>query len=377
MELLFHYNKTENFIPATNRVDQYRRPVASPAGTSKDYGVSAHLWENKVVARLNWYEATLARASSNVSDLFNQTNTNVFNHFGFLNSGLRRVDANDDGVIDDPANVALNPNFARARAARTAIAPHMTDELKVAYNYRMAADGTSLTQWAGTITDTNDITSRGFEAELILNPTRNWRVSFNAAKQETVLTNIAPALTALLEKTWLPHLAQFGTLDWNLPTEVVAGNNVTQQVNDRLLDYYSAKGQEGRAQSEQRKWRVNVVTRYQFSEGRLKGFSVGGAVRWEDVYATGYPILNDPRGLILPDVAHPYFSEPATSVDLTFGYRRRILQRYDWTAQLNVRNVQNWGSDGVSTIRTQPDGSAARVRFDPPFQMLLTNTFRF
>ena len=192
-----------------------------------------------------------------------------------------------------------------------------------------------------------------------------------------MLTNIAPALTALLEKTWLPQLAKFGDLDWNLPTEVVAGNNVTQQVNDRLLDYYAAKGQEGRAQSEQRKWRVNAVARYQFGEGRLKGFSVGGAVRWEDVYATGFPSLNDPRGFIVPDVAHPYFSEPATSIDLTFGYRRKILQRYDWTAQLNVRNVQNWGSDGVTTIRTQPDGSAARVRFDPPFQMLLTNTFKF
>ncbi len=399
LEVLFHYNNTENFIPATDRVDQYRRPVASPAGTSKDHGVSIHAWDNKIVARFNWYRATLARASSNVSDLFNQTNTNIFNHFGNLNRDILRLDANDDGVIDDvirnqivvdavtgltptgqtrDAAVAdLYPNLAKAKAARTAIAPHLTPELKEAYNYRMAADGSSLTQFAGTITDTNDITSRGFEAELIFNPTRQWRIAINAAKQETVLTNIAPALTALLDRVWLPHLTKFGDLDWNEPVEVVAGNNTTQQVNDRLLDYYAAKGQEGRPQSEQRKWRVNVVSRYQFNEGRLKGFSVGGAVRWEDVYATGFPTLNDPRGFILPDVANPYFSEPATSVDLTFGYRRRIMAHYDWTGQLNVRNVQNWGSDGVTTIRTQPDGSAARVRLDPPFQVLLTNTFRF
>ncbi len=376
-EVLFHYNNTENFIPATDRVDQYRRPVASPAGVSKDHGVSVHLWNNKAVARFNWYRATLARATSNVSDLFNQTNTNIFNHFGNLTAALRRVDADNDGVLDVPATAALNPNFAKARAALAAIAPALTDELKTAYNYRMAADGTSLTQWAGTITDTNDITSRGFEAELILNPTRNWRLALNAAKQETVLTHIAPGLTERLEQVWLPHLAKYGDLDWNEPTEAVAGNNVTQQVNDRLLDYYAAKGQEGRPQSEQRKWRVNAVSRYQFSEGKLKGFSFGGAVRWEDVYATGFPTLNDPRGFILPDVAHPYFSEPAISVDLTFGYRRRIMNRTDWTGQINVRNVQNFGSDGVTTIRTQPDGSAARVRFDPPFQVLLTNTFRF
>ena len=65
------------------------------------------------------------------------------------------------------------------------------------------------------------------------------------------------------------------------------------------------------------------------------------------------------------------------SYDLTLGYRRRILGDKDWTAQLNVRNLQNWNSDTVTAVRHQPDGSIARVRFDPPFQVLLSNTFRF
>jgi hypothetical protein len=398
-QVAFHYNTSENFIPATDRVDQYRRPVASPSGKSQDYGVSVYLWDNKVVARFNWFNATLTGAKASVSDLFNQTNTNIFNHFGNLNRDIRRLDANDDGVIDeafrneievdpvtgltpegltrDQAVAAEYPNLAKAKAARTSIAPHLTDELKTAYNYRMAVDGSSQTQFAGAITDTNDIESKGFEAEIIFNPTRNWRIAFNAASQETILTNIAPELTKLLENIWLPHLAKFGDLDWNAPVEVVAGNTTTQQINDRLLDYYAVKGQEGRPQNEQRKWRLNAVTRYQFTEGRLKGFSVGGAVRWEDVYATGYPVLNDPRGLILPDVFNPYLSEQEISYDLTLGYRRRILRDKDWTVQLNVRNLQNWYSDKVTAVRHQPDGSIARVRFDPPFQVLLTNTFRF
>ena len=65
------------------------------------------------------------------------------------------------------------------------------------------------------------------------------------------------------------------------------------------------------------------------------------------------------------------------SYDLTLGYRRRILGNRDWTAQLNVRNLQNWRSDRVTAVRHQPDGSIARVRFDPPLQILLTNTVRF
>jgi hypothetical protein len=394
-----HYNTSENFVPATDRVDQYRRAVASPAGKSEDYGVSVYLWDNKVVARFNWFSATLSGANAAVSDLFNQTNTNMFNHYGNLNRDIRRLDANDDGIIDesarseieiDPATgltpegmtldqevARMYPNLAKAKAARASIEPHLTDALKTAYNYRMAVDGSSQTQFAGAITDTNDIQSKGFEAEITFNPTRNWRFAFNAASQETILTNIAPALTERLESIWLPHLALYGDLDWNAPVEVVAGNTTTQQINDRLLDYYAVKGQEGRPQNEQRKWRVNVVTRYQFTEGRLRGVSVGGAMRWEDSFATGYPTLNDPRGLVLPDVFHPYFADEELNYDLTLGYRRRILGNKDWTAQVNIRNLQNIRSDKVTAVRHQPDGSVARVRFDPPFQVLLTNTFRF
>lgn len=148
-------------------------------------------------------------------------------------------------------------------------------------------------------------------------------------------------------------------------------------MNTDLLEYYIVKGQEGRPQAEQRKWRVNFVSRYQFSEGRLKGFSLGGAARWQDVFATGYPLIDDPRGIVIPDVGHPYWSEPEWSVDLMFGYRRKILRSREWTAQLNLRNVQNWTSDEIFEVRTQPDGTAARVRYLPPLQILLTNTFSF
>src|SRR5690606_15010989 len=90
------------------------------------------------------------------------------------------------------ALAALYPNFGRLRAARASLEPHLTDALKVAYNYRVAADGSSQTQAAGPVADTSDIEARGFEVELIFNPTRNWRIAFNAAKQETVLTRGYP-----------------------------------------------------------------------------------------------------------------------------------------------------------------------------------------
>jgi hypothetical protein len=399
LRLALHYNTSENFVPETSRVDQFSRPIESPSGRSRDYGISVNLWDNKLVARVNWYVATLEGAGAAVSGLFNTLNANIFNHYGQLNRGVRALDADENGVIDrsiidaievDPgtgltedgltreqAVQALYPAFSLARDARAAIAPYLTDELKAAYNYRMAPDGSSQTQAAGNVTDTQDIESRGLEIDLIYNPTRNWRIAFNAAKQDTVLTNVMPRITGLLQTLWLPHLEKFGGLDWNEPTEPVNGNTTLQQINTTLLDYFAVKGQEGRRQGEQRKWRMNFVTRYQFSEGRLKGFSVGGAMRWEDRYAQGYPIIVGASGVVRPDVNAPYWSDREMSYDLTLGYRRRILTDKDWSAQLNVRNLQNWDSDALTVVRRQPDGSPARVRFDPPLQILLTNTFRF
>ena len=52
----------------------------------------------------------------------------------------------------------------------------------------------------------------------------------------------------------------------------VSGNTVNQQITDRLLDYFAIKGQEGRPQAEQRKWRFNLVTRYQFSEAQTLAY---------------------------------------------------------------------------------------------------------
>lgn len=112
-------------------------------------------------------------------------------------------------------------------------------------------------------------------------------------------------------------------------------------------------------------------------EGRLRGFSVDGSLRWEDSYAQGYPLLIDPNGLVLPDVRSPWLLAQELSYDLILGYRRQILRNKDWTAQLNVRNLQNWKSDEVTITRRQPDGTPARARFDPPLQVLLTNTFKF
>lgn len=405
-DITFHYNTSENFIPATARVNELRQPVDSPRGESEDWGVSFYMMDNRLTARFNWYKAKLLGATTPVSNNYNQNISNMFAHFGLLNQQITAVDMDADGMLDqsvidefastrdfdpvtglndeglnlDQAIAQRYPNLMDAINARAAILPFLTDPLKAAYNYRELPNGNVVTQWAGTITDTQDTEASGFEAELIFNPTRNWRIAFNAAQQETILTNVAPRLTDLLNTVWIPHLDTYGHLDWDNPVQEVDGNTVAQRVNTPLLDYFALKGNEGKPNPEQREWRFNFITNYQFREGAFKGFSIGGAARWEDEFAGGYPLLIDPdTNLILPDTDNPFLGRSQISYDATIGYRRKLdfFGGVDWRMQINMRNLQNVNNDDVQITRFQPDGTAARARYKPPAQYWLTNTFSF
>ena len=203
------------------------------------------------------------------SNNYNQNISGMFNWWGRLNRDIWRVDRNEDGVFDedflseiredfDP-ETGLNedginideflaeefPYLEELKAARADIEPFLTDALKTAYNYRLLEDGSVQTQWAGQITDTQDITSKGMEAEIIINPTSNWRIAINAARQETILTNFAPRLERIIEDLWAPHILQYGWLDWSLPIGPLAGDSMADNRNDFLLDYFALAGQRG------------------------------------------------------------------------------------------------------------------------------------
>ncbi len=118
-----------------------------------------------------------------------------------------------------------------------------------------------------------------------------------------------------------------------------------------------------------------------FREGRLKGWNIGCSVRYQSDMAIGYPLILDE---VLPgqfiqvgDVNNGWRGEELTSFDMQLGYSRRIWNNVNWQIQLNLRNLQNMDSDNLSPVQAQPDGSYAKVRWDPPFQWQVTSTFRW
>jgi hypothetical protein len=418
-DITFHYNSSDNFVPSLERVDEYREPVASQFGDTKDWGISAYMWNNKLVARLNFYEATLQNASAPTSGIYNRNFVRIFQWYGRLNRDSRRFDSYDnetgeflfqgDGLVDpdivdefidydeelgryfvgeddvdgfenlDDAIAAQWPYLEETKRARAPLEPFVFDEKLIkSFNARFLSDGDVNIQWAGAITDTTDITSKGMEAEIIINPTNNWRIAFNAAQQEVVMDNIAPRLTNLVNTFLLPYMQEFGYLDWGNPTGTPEGATFESTTYERLVEYFYYKGLEGQPTAEQREWRFNLITNYSFREGPLQGFQIGGAARWQDAVNGGYPVVfEEDMRIYRPVIEEGYWTDTDLAIDLTFGYRKKIMGDVDWRMQINMRNVHNWDNTDVDVFRFQQDGRPARARYAPPRQIWLTNTFRF
>jgi len=418
-DVTFHYNTSDNFVPSLERVDQYRRPIESQFGDTKDWGISAYMWNNKLVARINWYEATLQNATAPTSGIWNRNHVRIFQWYGRLNRDSRRFDSYDnetgeflfsgDGLPDpdiidefiefdeldgryytgeddvdgfatlEEAVAAQWPYLAETREAMEPLEQFVFDEELIhSFNARFLPDGDINIQWAGAINDTQDVTSKGMEAEFIINPTKSWRIAFNAARQQVISDNIAPRLENLVDTFLLPYMQRFGYLDWGNPTGPPQGATFESTTYERLVEYFYVKGLEGQPTAEQREWRFNLITNYTFREGPLSGFQIGGAARWQDEVNGGYPVVfEEDLRIYRPVIEEGYFTDTDLAIDLTFGYRKKILGDIDWRMQVNMRNVHNWDNTDVDVFRFQQDGSPARARYAPPRQIWLTNTFRF
>lgn len=123
-----------------------------------------------------------------------------------------------------------------------------------------------------------------------------------------------------------------------------------------VTDFFSALERNGASNPEIRKWRFNAITNYSFSdESRLRGFGVGGGVRYQDPVFIGFRGKDDPAnpgGALIADVTRPTFGPSETEFDFWLSYERRIFQdRINMKLQLNVRNA--FTGDKLIPIRAQ------------------------
>jgi outer membrane receptor protein involved in Fe transport len=237
-----------------------------------------------------------------------------------------------------------------------------------------------------------DNIAEGYEVELTVNPTENWRIVANVTKTETTTGNVWAAVGEYIDNFapvaldgWNKDLVSGTSINyWNRDgyADVDAwGNNGGQMLgwdwfNDVNKSYLIKKAGEGKSVSELRKWNVNLVSSYDFSDGALKGLGVGGAVRWQDKSIIGfYPRWDTDLGVWIDDLDSPIYADALTNVDTWVSYKRKLTDKIDWRLQLNVRNMFN--DDELVPTAANPDGTIRTYRISAGRSWEITSSFDF
>ncbi len=426
VELTFFYNKSSNFQPDASRVDVYGVALPPPSGKTIDRGILIETKDGKYSLKINKFITALKNASS--SALGNAYFIGTSQQYGGNWANQFEYDLSRDnqtytlagqannrpaGAANPPGYTSIyqagNPDFdptnslynygtdigetladAQAREKR-AIDAWRTWQKQVDPRFYKAwgIDLTAISQGKPITSATpagftvpEDSTSQGYEIEFNANPTKNWRLTFNATKVEAERSNVGGQnlreFITNYEKALRTTAAGDIRIWWG-----GAGNDTTFRLwfNSVGADWAQKALSEGTRVSELRQWRFNAISNYSFSEGRLKGFNVGGGLRWQSKNAIGNRPVGDPNGTAIAfDLDNPYYGPDELNVDLWVGYSKRLPRKIfsrsiDWNIQLNVTNVGE--GNKLIPVTVEPDGTPATYRIAPHQYMTLTNTFKF
>ena len=197
----------------------------------------------------------------------------------------------------------------------------------------------------------------------------------NVGQQETVTADTAPVLNevANLVRAGYEREGLWGHQD--APDNDANATFGSRFNGATLIPIAKAKAADGTVSLEQREWRINYATNYDFNDGILKGFGIGGSYRYQSAVATGYENEVNADGVVLPILSKPHWGPDSWNGDIWLSYKRPLTDKIDWKIQLNIRNFL--GDDDLIPIVTNPDGNVAAYRNSNPRDTFLTSTFSF
>ncbi len=412
-EVNLTYSQSTNFQPLAGRVDVYGSQVAPPSGKTVDRGIVIETRDGKYSLKLTRYVTSEQNITTNAGSFANDFNwwmgslvnfTNMFDPaiqggpvWGPLKGGsnIEQYMFSDDVSVQSPALAARQAAALKGvRTFENAVDPRFWkawgfNSLAYIQSNQTGNPYVVANSIPNGFTITEDGVSKGYEIELNANPIPNWRLTFNASKEDAVRSNIGgTALNGLMNQVISMVNGDGGLMHFWWGTSDVP--------NDRLVfytgvgapgavgaDWANLKLVEGASAPEIRTWRYNVVTNYDFTRGVVKGLNVGGGVRYQSGNTIGYPPLGDPKdpAALAFDLAHPYKGPSETNVDAWIGYSRELTHKIKWHIQLNATNL--FKHDALIPITVQGPipgqaaGTPAGYRIAPVQTFTLTNRFSF
>ena len=375
-DLSLFYNASANFTPIGGRVDAFGSPLPPPRGTTAEHGINISAFNDRLGFRLNRFKTTNAGVTYGSAA------------FGAV------VNAPLDAILRWSVEGNVNPHLVAERMADIAkLASALPANFLQLYNVSVSGKAPNLTATRNSnlagAADTTDFTATGMEFEVVCNPTSQWRILANVARQETIKSNVLPFSQAFQKRMAPIYDELAGRAAGNYPVGWRSGDPLpsTTETFATLIDrsvrvpLATELASQGVPVAEQRTWRVNAVATYSFGRGsifgeRLRGWSVGGGVRWQSRFVLGYPSSRNADTTPSFDRTKPYYAPAEVNGDLWVRYERRIWDgRIQWRAQINVVNL--YGDDTPVPIGVQPWGEVASVRLAPERRWYLTNTFSF
>jgi hypothetical protein len=410
------YNWSNNFdAPTGAQVDAFGKGLPNPQGVGRDMGFQFTALDNKLFARVTWF-----RSNSLNQRLSAGTALGRLTSQGTANATTGDVDgASVDAIFKNWArtiakiNMGLDPRIESPGALSTQqkldIETAAEKIWKLPYNYYESLPG--------TITATGDAVATGMEAQVNYN-TGNWRNRLTFGKQTTRNSNVLSqydAWYAVRSPVWaaakasdylLPQyqslvtyrigdqttgtqvdltnfLTSYGYSSTVRITNPIGGQNPLDWANLNLFPQVQlAKDLDGQEAPGQRKYRWAYNTGYDFTTGRLKGFGVGGAERWEAKSIIGYygkasrSTTANPNLLDLSDTTRPIYDRANFYTDLFVNYKTKVWNgKVGMTVQLNVENILENG--GLQVVAVNYDGSPYGYRIVDSRKFTLTTTFDF
>ncbi|MBL9209544.1 MAG: TonB-dependent receptor, partial [Opitutaceae bacterium] len=206
---------------------------------------------------------------------------------------------------------------------------------------------------------TFDVASTGYEFSVTANPTKNWRLQANYSISNPVSDNIAPEIQAWAASE-IPFYKRF---DQNLLITSV-GTTLAAEIARWELANQVNRSVEGVGTAGTRKEKVSAVTRYAFSEGRLRGLHVGATVRHQGKQVIAY---STSRQQVIYGNS---FTRADAFLGYTFGRAVPLKFLRGLGLQLNVQNVFD-DHEPLSTRVADPNAARLDVNRMAP-QLPLT-----
>lgn len=317
---LFINRSTNNVNASINNFDVLGEFLPPEEGIGMDYGFRAFFKDDRIVVKLNYYENTQKNVISN--------------------------------PLRDGAGIGIPMARQNGRVER------LFEALDAGGRNDLTEGGVRYGQYPGNQlwTDIEDIHSKGYELEVVVNLTRSWNLLFNTSMQKTALNSTYqtfnrwyenfvipvkndPAALALAEPRFSPRTVQ----------------DVVDDIDRKVLYHESQIGGQLLRSS---RWAWNLISTYRFqNDGFFRNFVIGTAFRWRQAPSLGYP--EDLEGNF--DTSRTFKGKDDLTADVWFRKPFRIGRGQD-SKVINVTlRVRNVFDDGPFIDRTGVDDGSGNL----------------